>query len=319
MSNPGYIQRGGEQVFQQPFTAIDVQFFGFAVEADKSAMAKLCNGYLNAPLGIPADSKNPRFVPAIEHVLFVFNRLGKLYASRSSPDYDRGWYKEQEGAIWMVVLDREEENLYWFHPYMLVDSSYALCMGREIYGFPKQFGWFDIPDGPGAPREMEVQAVVAKDLSNSCEATREILFKASRVGRPRAAQEQHQSLKSLVSRLAEVLGIGEDFLDHLKLAENLFGDLLRLNIPMVFLKQIRDGAEPDKACYQAIQECMTKMTKFHDARLYLHDYEIDFEDFETHPIRDDLGFPNGPLKVDAAFWTKFDFEIGVCKKWQVAP
>ncbi|HMB61406.1 MAG TPA: hypothetical protein VKN35_15950 [Xanthomonadales bacterium] len=320
MTLPLYITRGGEQVFQQPFTAKDVQFFGFWVKADMKALEAICNKYLNAPLGEIKEGKKPRFAPAIKHVQFVFNRLGKLYAT-NPPDKNRGWYKEQEAAIWMLVLDRVEQNLYWFHPYMLVDSSYALCMGREIYGFPKEFGWFDIPDGPDSPMQMHVDTVVAKELQPNIEARKEILFCARRTGTSTTplSHKDHSSLESLVKHTAELLEIGPEFLAHLELEKNLFKDLLGMKIPMVFLKQFRDGAQPDHACYQLIQECATKMTRFHSARVYFHSYQIEFEDFATHPIRANLGFAPGPIKVDMAFWTRFDFEIGLCKEINPTP
>ena len=321
MSKPFYIERGGEQVFQQPFCAEDVQFFGFGVKADKSKLAAICDKYLNAPLNEPLDSSDSRFVPVTGHVLFVFNRLAKLYAAPGSPDNNRGWYEEKEGAIWMLVLDRKHKNLYWFHPYMLVDSSYALCMGRAIYGFPKQYGWFDIPNGPSAPTEMHVDAVVARDLDPSCEAKREILFKVRRVGAPAldTAHEKHTSLNSLVQNVAETLEIGAETLLNFGLEKNLCKDLFKKRIPMVFLKQIRDGVEADRACFQSVQECFTEMTEFHTARIFFDRYEVVFEDFESHPIRKDLGFKPGPIKVDVAFWSKFDFEIGLCTELKVAP
>ena len=89
-------------------------------------------------------------------------------------------------------------------------------------------------------------------------------------------------------------------------------DLIHLRIPMVFLKQFRDGVEPDRACFQAVQECNTTLTRFHDARVYFHRYEVEIGEFASHPIRSDFGFPAGPLKVDVAFWVKFDFNLEVC-------
>lgn len=306
MTKPNYIPRGGEQVFAQPFIAEDVQFFGFAVRADPKKLTAICDRYLNQPSG-----RND-FVPAVGHVLFVFNRLGKMYA-KNPPDSNRGWYREQEGAIWLLVLDKGRQNLFWFQPYMIVDSSYAMAMGREIYGFPKEMGWFAVPDGPEAPTRMSVDTVTTKTLSPDCEATRAQLFAAKRVAQAATAHQEHASLKDLVEHVAKVLGIGADFLEHLRLDKNLFEDLIHTQIPMVFLKQIRDAVEPNLACFQCVQECMTKMTRFHDARVYFHRYAIEIGDYATHPIRDELGLPPGDQRVDVAFWARFDFEIGNCK------
>jgi len=305
MSKPSYIERGGEQVFAQPFIAEDVQFFGFAVKADEQHLTALCNRFLNEPCG------SSDFVPAVSHVLFVFNRLGKMYA-KNPPGRNRGWYSEQEGAVWMLVLDKNRKNLFWFHPYMLVDNAFAYAMGREIYGFPKEMGWFDIPDGPDAPASMHVETIATKFLTPDCQAKRGLLFSAQRTSEEAIPHREHTSLKELVTDVAEVLGIGADFLDHLQLGKNLFEDLIQTRMPMAFLKQIRDSVDPSCACFQCVQECMAQMTRFHNARLYFHRYAIAIEDYASHPIRDDLGLPPGDQAVDVAFWARFDFEIGTC-------
>lgn len=307
MDKPPYIERGGEQCLAHPFVTKDVQWFGFVVKAEKKALTTLCDRYLNKPLG------TENFVPAVGHVMFVCNRLGKMY-SKNPPDRNRGWYTEQEGAIWMLVLDKERHNLFWFQPYMIVDNSYAMASGREIYGFPKQYGRLTIPDGPDAPDALNVEASVVRELTPDSKATYESLFKVTLAQKAMdgPAHKEHDVRKELVEDIVEALEIGEDFLSDFELDRNLYEDLLHLRIPLVFLKQIRDSAEPDKACYQVVQECATTMTRFHNARLYFHAYDIEFEDYASHPIRKDFGLPKGAIRADVAFWAKFDAEFGLC-------
>ena len=314
MGKPNYIARGGEQVFVPPYVAEGVQFFGFAVKADKAKLQAICDRYLNKPSG------TQDFVPAVAHVLFVFNRLARMYA-KYPPDRDRGWYSEQEGAVWMLVFDRKRLKLLWYHPYMVVDSSYAMAMGREIYGFPKELGWFEIPDGPLAPEAMHVEAVVAKELRPDCQAQRARLFEAriATGGRSPSATPYQEvgDFDQLVKALVERLGIGADTAPGLG-ADRLFG-LISAPIPMVFLKQFRDAVDPDHACFQSIQMTTTWMTRFHSARVYLHRYEIFFEDWASHPLRADLGLVAGPVPVEVAYWALFDFQIDTCTEVWRAP
>jgi hypothetical protein len=55
-----------------------------------------------------------------------------------------------------------------------------------------------------------------------------------------------------------------------------------------------------------------QLTAFHGARIYTNPYELNIVDLASHPIRADLGLASGPIAVDYAFWTDFDFTIGPC-------
>lgn len=304
MSAPSYLERGGEQVFQPPYVAEGVQFFGFVVKADQTKLQAICDRYLNGPSG------TQDFVPLLARVMFVFNKLGKLYA-KSPPDRNRGWYSEQEGAVWMPVWDKKRATPVWYHPYMVVDSSYAMAMGREIYGFPKEIGWFDVPDGPNAPQAMYVETVVVKDLNPDCQATQEQLFCAriAQDGRSTSSPpyEEVRDLNELARLAAHRLHVADHVDAH---ALNTF---LSAPIPMIFLKQFRGSVHPSSACFQSIQETQTQMTRLLSLpRVYLDRYEIVFEDWASHPIRCDFGFGAGAVPVDFAFWANFDFEIGIC-------
>jgi hypothetical protein len=316
MNKPAYIDRSGEQVYPPPFSAANVGFFGFAVLAERSALQAMCDRYLNAPMG-----GGDRFTPALSHVLFVFNTMDALRAQ--SPGWqDRGWFPEQEAAVWVLVADRVGEQLFWFHPYMLVDNSYALAMGREIYGFPKALGWFDIPRGPQAPAQLSVETVAVRTFAPETQGERALLFSVRQDGssRPVRTGSGFGQLRELLQELAQLAGIERGFFAKLGLAEHLFEDLLAGKMPMVFLKQMRDGAEPTRACYQAIQEVQASLVKLIDARIYPQGYVVDIEDLASHPIRADLGLPAGPVAAEFSFWLSFDFAIGDCQVvWSTAP
>jgi hypothetical protein len=309
MTRPRYIDRSGEQVYPPPFSAANVGFFGFAALADRAALQALCERYLNAPLG-----GGDRFTPALAHVLFVFNTIDALRAETPAWQ-DRGWFPEQEAAVWVLVADRVREQLFWFHPYMLVDNSYALAMGREIYGFPKSLGWFDIPRGPQAPVQLSIDTVAVRTFAPETKGERARLFGVRQDGstRPVKTGSGFGGLREVLQELVQLAGIERGFFAKLGLAEHLFEDLIGGKMPMVFLKQFRDGAEPTLCCYQAIQEVQARLVKLHDARIYSQGYAIDIDDLASHPIRADLGLPAGPVNAEFSFWLSFDFAIGDCE------
>jgi hypothetical protein len=172
MSKPKYIQRGGKQVYQQPFNAKGVHLYGFVVEADIESLQKnICDKYLNDP----SCGKND-FRPAGPFVLFVFNTIDSL-SSIKPPDNEKGWFSEKETAVWVLLEDRKREKLFWFHPYIFVDNSYAMAMGRELYGFPKSLGWFNIPDNPENASSFSLETVTVKEYTASTKGSRHELIK----------------------------------------------------------------------------------------------------------------------------------------------
>lgn len=308
MTKPPYIDRSGEQVYPPPFSAANVGFFAFAALADRAALQALCDRYLNTPLG-----GGNRFSPALSHVFFVFNTIDALRAE-SQGWQDRGWFLEQEAAVWTLIADREREQLFWFHPYMLVDNSYAFAMGREIYGFPKALGWFDIPRGPEAPAALSIDTLAVREFTPDAKGERARLFGVRQDGstKPVNTGSGFAELREVLQELVHLAGIEPGYFAELGLAAHLFEDLVGGEMPMVFLKQFRDGAEPTLACYQAIQEVQSKLVKLHDARIYSAGYVIDIDDLASHPIRADLGLPAGPITAEFSFWLSFDFAIGDC-------
>ncbi len=305
---PKYIQRGGEQVYAAPFAAEGVELFSFPVKGNIDTIQRnICDRYLNEPLGV-----TNRFVPLTDYVMFVFNTIESL-VSVLPPFNTMGSFPEKEGAVWTALVDREREQLFWFHPYMVVDLSYAMAMGREIYGFPKTIGWFDIPRGPAAPESLSVETIVVDKFSLSSKGQRAKLIGVTRNDTSKSqGSVSLKTIRELAEELVRILNIEHRLIGDIKLGLHLIEDLVELRMPMTFLKQFRDGVEPTRACYQAIQEVNSRMTRFEGARIYHEGYEVDFENFESHPIRADVGLPDGPLSVEAPFWVRFDFEIDDC-------
>ncbi|MEL6481269.1 MAG: hypothetical protein AAFQ75_07435, partial [Pseudomonadota bacterium] len=81
-------------------------------------------------------------------------------------------------------------------------------------------------------------------------------------------------------------------------------------ITLRFLKQFRAAGDTTRADYQAITTIDCKATKFHGGHILLSPYTVQIHDYDSHPIRKDLGLKEGPLKPIVSFWSRFDFWIG---------
>ncbi len=309
-----YVDYGGTQMLQPPYNAENVGFYAFLIHADVAALQKLLDDRLNRPSGGAVE-----FEPAGPFVVLAFNRLEKM-SSVNPPDRDKGWFSEQECAIWMRVVDRKTNASRWFHPYIYVDNSYALVLGRELYGFPKATGWFDIPADPKAATAMSVETLTLPVFSPNTQGVRTRLISARQTA---ASEDPVNIVEDTVEFAAELLGLlakEEDLPDSVELVWNSLKDLFERNAPMVFLKQFPAPGIPGAACYQAIVEMTATATSFRGAAILPGEWQIDIAQAASHPVARDLGLAGNSVKSVAQFWVAFDMIVGPGQNvWTASP
>lgn len=307
MSNLNYVRGGGEQIFQQPFNALGVEYYGFILPADPDSIQRnFCDKFFNEPSGGAVD-----FAPFGPWIILVFNNLASL-ASTNPPDRDKGWFGERESATWVLLQERKSGRLYWTTPYIFVDNSYALCMGRETYGFPKSLGQFDISYFPEFSSYFAVDTLVLENFSPDTKGVWTTLWKITRsapgAGAAAALETDIEAFLKLI--VAEFKGLLKNPVEDLKKMWELASILIREEVPMVFLKQFPSAADPTRACYQAIVECPIRMTRFHGGRLLDGEYRAQIQDFASHPVRSDFGIPDQTVPTQFSFFARFDFLVG---------
>ena len=322
---PLFIERGGMQQYPQPSILNDYQLYGFIVEGSLPHLQKLCDKYLNHPT-----QGKTNYQPVTNLVLVTFGKSSKL---KSLPLKNRGFFCETEVAIWVLTMIGKQigpfflvDRLAWFIPYIFVDNSYAMASGREIFGFPKEWGWFDFPDNPIEPEKLTipekllVEAVVLKHFSPDTKGKREKIIEVFRTEKSQQnmLSNSRSRLDEVFKDIAQILFEGDTIkipsleLD-LNILEYLNGDV---EVPMVFLKQFRDIKYGKRACYQAIVEAPSELLTFRSGGLLSTGYEpsdlfqVKVNEFDSHPIVSELGLINkGDQIAKAAFWLDFDFKI----------
>lgn len=307
-----YVEYGGTQMLQPPYNAENVGFYAFLIEADTGALQKLLDDRLNRPSGGAVD-----FEPAGPFVVLAFNKLEKM-SSVNPPDSNKGWFSEQECAVWVRVVDRKTRASRWFHPYIFVDNGYALALGREVYGFPKATGWFDIPEDPKTATAMSVETLTLPVFSPNTQGVRTRLISARQTG---ASENPVKIVESAAGFGLELLGLLKklDLADGLELVWNSLKDLFELKEPMVFLKQFPAPDVPGTACFQAIVEMTAQATAFHGAAILPGEWEIDIAQAASHPVASDLGLAGNSVKARAQFWVGFDMIVGLGQNVWTAP
>jgi Acetoacetate decarboxylase (ADC) len=304
---PRYVERGGEMVYAQPYTAVGARMYSFTIDADESRLDAMVRSQLVDPSG-----GSLRMTTVGPMALLSFVAI-QILRPADEPDAALGSLPEREAAIWVPVVDRRRNELLWYVAYMFVDSPLAMASGREVYGYPKQLGRITIPDTEPPPALLELAATSLKVFRPS-EVAR--LHRLIRVERPVTATEvapARASPRDLVRDLgAEPDETGkppltEGPLGHLGTALLLARQLLSGTIPLVLLKQFRDAERPWQACYSGIVKATNVLTGFRAAGVLPSDYSITISDVDSEPFRRDLGLPPGPLRPGYGVWVDFDF------------
>lgn len=273
---PQYLSRvgRGEQAMPLPGVMTDAKLAVFVLKGQQARVQALVDRYLNAPCGQPG-----RYVADSDHVLVSF-----MDAKMTSGGAAVGWLPDRECAIW-VGLKSGGKRIFWM-PYILVDTSIAMVTGREIWGFAKELGRIEI-----TPGEWKALGTTFDPMATATQGVEGELVVAREIAPP-----------GVVGALFATLGafaIGATG----TLVEELFG----VPEPLVVnLKQFRDAAVPDLACFQAIVESRFHIDTFVGGSVLAGAYEVQFPTHASHTIAADLGLNTVNIPV-AAFAIEMDF------------
>jgi hypothetical protein len=95
-------------------------------------------------------------------------------------------------------------------------------------------------------------------------------------------------------------------------APGLF-DVNKVEVPLVFVKQFRDSADPQQACCQTLVEAPARVRQFYGGGTFEDAYRLTFRALESHPLPERLGLSldtTGSLRAEVGFWVHLDFELG---------
>ncbi len=301
---PQYIVRGGDTAFAPPYILNNTKLYGFFLVGTLGNLQKLCDNYLNIP-----GQDQFQYRPATNRVLMVFDTIAHIN-SIDPPGSEKGFFSETgEVMFWVLTEAGKQEggkfvfdHYAWFIPYIFVDSTPAMVLGREAYGFPKELGKFQIPEDPSHPQQFTLETLVLQPFSPQSETTWRQMINVQNT----QAEKGEDTLK----HWADFKQVFEEFSSFFE-EINIDGKCsTQLKVPMVFLKQFRDIRDGDKACYQAIVEATATLEKFHSGFPYLRQkFEVSIENFDSHPIVTELGLKLTQT-AQLAFWLNFDFSFG---------
>jgi len=286
-----------------------MQGYCFIVEGDIEALDRLCNRFLTKPSGGAADYR-----PLTKYVMLTFCHAAEV--GSLDPPYDAlGLTDETEVAFWVLTAAVKRElgvdvaqRPAWYVPYIFIDKGPNLTGGREIYGFPKELGSFDMPVDPSNPDRLAARALVVPELGKGSRASVQTIIEVNRTS-PSVSMSVIPDLAAGAEAVRELLFPDKPpIVPGLHFIEDLTKDLLHHSGTLVFLRQLFDITNGASACYQSIAECDLVGTKFNGAKLLHGDFEVSLGQFASHPMCADMGLQPKQLSK-LTYWVDFDFVL----------
>lgn len=307
---PAYFPRGGELVYRQPYQARNARQYVFFLRGSPDALQATFDRSIGGPSG-GAVSIRPYTSLVALTVLHI-----DAIRSADPPDSAIGaGIEEHEVAIWTIGVERHRHAPVFFTPYLFVDSGMAMAAGREVFGLPKQDARFTITGDP-APEVVQMDVLGIDRFAPETPFAWRRVLELRRVGPGSARALAWRTLTEAAHAVGTAIGEGlPHLIEDAELAIKMMGILATGSLPVLSLKQFRDVAQPDRACYQAITEAPIQVTAIHGGGL-LGEYRVTLHDLDSVPIRRDLGLGPDPLTPLAAWWIEYDFrlEAGV-ERW----
>lgn len=291
-NQPTYVNYGAMVNTNVPFMCKNTQLFGFLLEGDRDKLQALCKKVLTDPTQGAAE-----YVPLTHYVVLAYADVGAV-SSMDPPLNHVGSVNEKQVALWILTAAVKREagllvaqRLAWFVPYIIVDNPASLTGGREVYGYPKSFGWFDL-QGDQHLTSLDVD-VFGGDFGEDKQAGRHRLLEVTAVDPTADMQvknewnsmsDAHEELKELMWDLEN----GEIVIPGLHLAEDIWQDIEKREINQVFLKQIRSATQGLGADFQNVNEVRSVVTKFNGASL-VNKHKLTLHPLDSDPITKELG------------------------------
>jgi len=322
MANTPYIRYAGNFLLRQPYAIGGVTGYGFGADGDLAKMQALIDKTLNL-------SGDACYRVISKTVFITFFRMNHL-ASTIPADAAKGFVCETELNITLLLAAGKMEGpffvphrLVWHMPYLWLDSNNAMIAGRDVYGFPKQYGNVTMPLTEGQPATFGVAGEVLHQFSPQTQGSVQPIISARRTDAD--ALEFESPFQTAETAATEFLKETVRISNPLLFAEAVIADLAQSHLlALVFLRQLPSIVDGNLACYQSIAEASYNLTKFNGAGFLKGDYEVEIFHHDSVPIAAELGIAvdaagNAVLKPHVSYYADIDFTFNQAKEIWVAP
>jgi hypothetical protein len=303
---PKYVDYGSLMTPPAPFHSYDTTLWGFWAEGDEGRIKQLCDKVFTAPTAGAVRAR-----PLSRYVMITWGNIARVVPA--TPPYDkRGGVHEPQVAIWIPVALRDPSSSHdrfaMCIPFIWLDNPMSLADGRELFGYPKSWGWPKFPADGDTPQRWKLDAF-GLNYAPDALAGRHHLLEVVQDGSPvEGAEDELKSLAAVAAHAAgQLFEETDNLLADLGLAESIVSDLIDNRLPNVFLKQFRSVEDGLSASLQQVVEADYKITRL-SARPVLHEHELTVHQLDSHPVIEELGIESQTLSV--AYYVEMDFDVG---------
>ena len=305
MTLPRYVDYSGLICIPPAFDSRKTSLWGFWAAADPVKLDALCRRLFAEPSGGEVDYR-----PLGHYVMLSWGRIGSV-DSMTPPFDERGSVEEDQVAVWIPVArvkrrgdELEAERFAMFVAYIWLDNPMSLATGREVFGYPKSWGWPTFP--AGEPDSFTLDAF-GLNYGPGAKAARHPLIEIVRGDPlPDARPVELDSLHAAARHAHQHLH--GDRVDYgFRFVAGLVKDLIEHQLPTVFLKQIRAIEDGTGAALQQIAEARYTVKRFRAAPL-MASYQMTVHPLDSQPLADELGLASGPVHL--AYECEIDFLVG---------
>jgi Acetoacetate decarboxylase (ADC) len=306
MTLPRYVDYSGLICLPPAFDSLNTSLWGFWADADGEKLDALCRRLFAEPTGGEIDWR-----PLGSHVMISWGRIGSV--NSLTPPFDKmGAVEEDQVAVWIPVAQVKHkggelvaERFAMFVAFIWLDNPMSLATGREVFGYPKSWGWPTFPTGE--PDNFTLDAFGLNYGPGQRAARHPLLEVVRGDALPDAKPEQLDSLHAAARHAHKHLH-GDGHVDFgFKFVTGLVKDLIEHQLPTVFLKQIRAIEDGTGAALQQVAEARYTVQRFRAAPL-LHSYELTVHALDSQPLFAELGLQSGPVHL--AYECTIDFLVG---------
>lgn len=293
----------GEQTALQPGMAYNYRFYGFGLEVDPKTVEANCNAFLGKTTG-----------GAYEFSMFGNIALLAYFTSPNITSLAQviGYMPDKECAFFVPMCIKKRGDLLptqfalWV-PYLMIDNSIGMAMGREIWGFPKEIGQMRMPMTANDEATFVATATIFERFAMDCKG----------VEKPLLTVKKNGSLGPLATLWDDVLALGEwifsvmkdGVIDDLAMLPEFAELALRREVPVVNIKQFRDTEDGTKACYQALTRVGLVVEKVHGGGLLDGEFLLDITPCASHQVAKDLGLASNQVQTKFGFWVDMDLKM----------
>lgn len=309
---PEFVQYGSLMVPPAPFDSVGATVTGFVARADGDKLDALCKRVFTDPSGGRVD------IRAIgDRVMLTWGSIEQV-SCMTDPYKGVGGVKEPQVCVWVPVAYVQTdaggkpvaERFAVFVPYIWVDNAMSLATGRELFGYPKAWGWFSFPAEGAATRTWGCDVFGLNYGQGETVSRRPLLeiIEGDALegdGADGAFEGLFDFAKDVVRRLFDRRD--DELAMSFALAENLWNDLRRHAFAHVFLKQTHAIEDGRGAALQQITEATYAVRNAH-AKPLLREFTLNVHALDSHPVIAELGLESQSLNL--GYELTMDFTVG---------